>query len=302
MELIQDSTEHYFLTRLEALKSEANHWYGLYFSLSKTLGHSDLVSDLAVIADKIQTARSKSNAFAQELQNALKDGFEGSICVFADTDVFALVKVQKKEDVKALEQIFKTMAAKLPQDVSDMDMLGGQYKTYQKIADDKLLSVRRYDGYQAMADKHKVASISARRKRRDEPLVMLVEDDRFTAHYASTILSADFDLVTCKDGEEAVEAYIKNAPDIVFLDIHLPGLSGHEVLQAIYAVDPQAFVVMLSVDSVRENIVKASKMGARKFLKKPFTKERLIDTVKSSPFVRAMMRTDQGGNSTTMLH
>jgi len=295
VELIKDSAEHYFLTCLDELKDNSNRWFGLFFSMSKTLSHQDLVSDLPMIFDKIETARAKRDVFAEELQAALQDGFDGSICVFTDMDIFVIAHVKDSLAQKALEDVFKKMAARLPAGMSDMDVLGRQMRSYQKLADEKILSVRKFSAYEAMADKHKVSSISARRKRREDPVVMMVEDDRFTAHYASTILSSDFELVMCKDGEAAVKDYIEHAPDIVFLDIHLPGLSGHDVLQSIQAVDSNAFVVMLSVDSVRENIVNASRMGARKFLKKPFTKERLIETVKNSPYVRELMRGDRAG-------
>lgn len=301
MELIQGSAEHYFLTKLEELKSHSSDWYCLYFSLSKTLSHSDLVSNIAILSDKIDTARGKTDAFAKTLHQGLTSDYEGSVCVFADMDVFALVKIKDKQDLKRLENIFKSMVSKVPKDVSDMDALTSQFKSYQKLADDKLLSVRRFESYALLADTHKISSLAARRKRREEPLVMVVEDDRFTAHYASSILSSDFDLIVCKDGEEAVQSYIENVPDIVFLDIHLPGMTGHDVLEAIHAADKDAFVVMLSVDTVRDNIVRATQMGARKFIKKPFTKERLIETVKSSPFVRDLIKSDRAG-SEQMFH
>ncbi len=295
MELIQNSAEHYFLTKLEELKPDTSNWFCLYFSFSKAVSSSELVSDISSISDKISANRTKTDEFAKNLHETLKERFDGSVCVFADQDVFAFVHVRDKMDQKHLDEVFKSVKAELPKGLSDMDALGAQYQSYQKLADEKFLSEKRYEAYEVLGDTRKVSSISSRRKRREDPLVMVVEDDRFTAHYASTILSSDFDLIVCKDGEEAVQSYIEKAPDIVFLDIHLPGMSGHEVLEAIHTADPEAFVVMLSVDSVRDNIVKATQMGARKFIKKPFTKERLIETVKSSPFVRGMLASDRAG-------
>jgi DNA-binding NtrC family response regulator len=140
--------------------------------------------------------------------------------------------------------------------------------------------------YQAMTDEAKVSSISLRRDRRKETLVLIVEDDRFTAAYAANILNKDYEIIHAKTGEEAIIAYIEHTPDIVFQDIHLPGLNGHETLNAIKKVDPVAYVVMLSVDTVKTNIVEASKGGASGFLKKPFTKERMIAMVKTSPFYK----------------
>ncbi len=300
MKLVRESAEHYFLTQIENLKGKPELCFGLFFSLSKNLKHDELVSDLTAIHDKIQIATARTDEFVKELHAALDGKFEGSVCAFSDLDVFATVQVQSDQEQKALREIFKILEAKLPKGMADMDSFANQLRTYQKLADQKLLSAKCISSYESMADIHKVESIASRRKRRDEPLVMLVEDDRFTAHYASNILNTKFDLVVCKDGESAIEQYIENAPDILFLDIHLPGMSGHQVLQAVHAVDPGAFVVMLSVDTVRESIQLASSLGARNFIKKPFTKERLIDAVNTSPYVRALLKSDTAGTETMM--
>jgi len=301
MELVQSSAEHHFLVTLEGLKNNSSDWVCMYFSLSKMLKHESLVSDPSKIGQKIKKAWTQTDKFVAELYDKFDESFEGSISVFSDMDVFVLVKTQDKMQNVRAKEIFKLTSGTLPKAFSEMNALSAQFQFYMKLADQKLLSEKKRKAYDDMADTKKVASIGARRNRRDEPLVMMVEDDRFTAHYASTILQGTFDLIVCKNGEEAISSYIENAPDIVFLDIHLPGLTGHEVLQAINGVDPESFVVMLSVDSVQDNIVKASEMGARKFLKKPFTKERLIETVKSSPYVRKLIRSDRAG-SENLLH
>src|SRR5690606_8687745 len=96
-----------------------------------------------------------------------------------------------------------------------------------------------------------------RRKRRDSPLVMVVEDDRFTASYIQNFLR-EYDVVIARNGEEAILKYIEYAPDAVFMDLHMPGLNGDQALQAIKAADPDAFVVMLSVDTAQHSIMSAS--------------------------------------------
>ena len=95
----------------------------------------------------------------------------------------------------------------------------------------------------------------------------------------------EYDVVLAKNGEDAIRLYIEHAPDVVFLDIHLPGLNGQETLRAIRKIDPKSCVFMLSVDTVKENIVNANKDGATGFLKKPFSKERLMVAVKKSPHI-----------------
>ncbi len=124
-----------------------------------------------------------------------------------------------------------------------------------------------------------------RRIKRDEPIILVVEDDRFTATYISGFLK-EFDLIVARSGEEAVLKYIEYAPDAVFLDIHLPGINGHQTLQAIKCADPDAFVVMLSVDTAKSSIMSASENGAVSYLKKPFSRERVLNTLRLSPFIR----------------
>ncbi|MCD8562923.1 MAG: response regulator [Alphaproteobacteria bacterium] len=171
--------------------------------------------------------------------------------------------------------------------IYDYNYLDEEFFTYQKFADHKFLSVQRLLAYEMMADRHKIGSIPLRRKRRGYPLVMVVEDDRFTSSYAAHILNSSYEVILARSGEQGIFDYIHHAPDIVFLDIHLPGLSGHDTLHSIRAVDPKAFIVMLSVDAVKQNILKASQGGAYSFLRKPFSKEKMIEMVKRSPFIQA---------------
>jgi len=300
MELVQNSAEHHFITRLDELTGKSDGWHCLYFSLSKILPHQSLIGDLSSIQARLEQARIIRDQFLKDVQAVAPQGLNGFIYAFCDLDVLVLTQAQKESDKNILKDIFRGLSQKVPKGFSDLSLLLGTATAHQKLADQKLLAAKLQDAYRSMADTNKVSSINARRKRRKAPLVMVVEDDRFTAHYASTIISKEYDLVMCKNAEEAIAAYIENAPDIVFMDIHLPGLSGHDATEAIYAVDADAFIVMLSVDTVKENIIKASQNGARKFLKKPFTRDRLLDTVRSSPYVRALMRTTSSGHDTLM--
>lgn len=92
--------------------------------------------------------------------------------------------------------------------------------------------------------------------------------------------------MVARTGEEAILKYIEYAPDAVFLDIHLPGINGHQALQALKAADSEAFVVMLSVDTAKASIMAASENGAVSYLKKPFSRERVLNTLRLSPFIR----------------
>ncbi len=286
MKTLLSSAEHHFLTTLETAKENVGPWMIMSFPLSKKFPHENLVKDLKKLAVKLDKMNSTSTDFVTQLEQKTARIEKGYIYRFSDSDVIVLAYVVDDNLRAELKKIFDEMVVVCGITTSYFGYLGKEFHVIQKMADQKLLSSKRFEGYHAMCDLHKISSIPVRRNRREHPCVMVVEDDRFTASYASNILSKEYDLYICATGEDAVKAYIEKAPDIVFLDIHLPGMSGHETLEAIKAVDEKAFVVMLSVDTSKNSIVLASKTGAQNFLKKPFSKERLLNTVKSSPYVK----------------
>ena len=289
IEAVRESAEYHFLNMLDKIKPKSQGWFVLSFAFSRYLNHSKLVSDLSGIESSIAKVRLKADGFLGELLRTAPDFLpnlkQGYGYLFSDQDVVFLIQIDPK-DTGALKQFYVQMVGKLEEKISRTGSLSSDIYGFQKYADQKILSAKRFEAYYAMCDSHKVGSIFVRRERREESRVLVVEDDRFTASYAAGALSKQYDVTLSRNGEEAISAYIDIAPDIVFLDIHLPGLSGHETLLAIKAVDPLAHIVMLSADTEANNVKKAAEQGAKNFLKKPFSKERLINTVRDSPFVR----------------
>jgi PleD family two-component response regulator len=68
-------------------------------------------------------------------------------------------------------------------------------------------------------------------------------------------------------------------PEIVLLDVNLPGIDGNEVLRRIRKIDPIVSVIMLTAFATVDNAIHALKEGASDFIKKPFENEHLIHTV-----------------------
>lgn len=285
IDIIQESPEHHFLTFLEKLKGNPSGWAGCTFSFSKKLDHGELVTNRAMIARKLDVLRAESTAFLEELKEKASDLSNATIYQFTDNDIILLTHIKSDNENNLLKKICDEMGKHISKDLSHSGYLTKEMYSYQKIADHKFTTARRMGAYQTLMDENRIKSISLRRKRREEPVILVVEDDRFTATYASNTLK-DFDVVLARSGEEAMLSYIEHAPDIVFLDIHLPGMNGHQTLQGIKAADPDAFVVMLSVDAVMDNVEQSDHNGAASFLKKPFSQERLLNTVRLSPFVQ----------------
>ena len=84
-------------------------------------------------------------------------------------------------------------------------------------------------------------------------------------------------LAACEDGAEALEIISDQQPDIVFLDIRMPGLTGLEVARAMAQCAPQSQIVF--VTAYDQYAISAFEQGAIDYLQKPISRERLARTV-----------------------
>ncbi|MDB5491564.1 MAG: chemotaxis protein cheY [Micavibrio sp.] len=286
MLVVKDSAEHHFLTQVDKFRSNPVGWVAIHAALGRRIDHEHLVDDPKTLAAKLAEIKKESDNVMGRL-DADRGGFrQATLYQFADSDLMLLFRPHDKDSHDAFYDLFKTMSATMKSGLVDFIDFGRDILGAQKLADRKLLAQLRMRSYEALADEHCLASIPVRRARRDNAIVQIVEDDRFTATYTTGILNKDYDVLHSRTGENAILDYIENAPDIVFLDIHLPGLDGLETLLAIRRADPAAHVVMVSVDTVKENIVTATERGAASFLKKPFSKDRLVAIVEKSPYIK----------------
>lgn len=288
MEIITESAEHHFLTTLDKLKKDPTGWYCIRLCFSRRLDYDDMIKEPAHIRGKIHKFEQQSAEWLATVKDKSGNLGKPIIYKFSDFDIVILVRAQDEKmraDVKAL---YQALCADFGEKLCDLSNLVKDLRVYQKLSDRKMISCKLMESYRAMSDSNKVASIDIRRLRHEDPTVLMVEDDRFTASYAANILNKDYDLILAKTGEEAIALHIEHCPDMVFLDIHLPGLSGLETLKAIKKIDANAFIYMLSVDAVKSNIVTATNDGAAGFVKKPFTKDRLLAVAEKSPYVKEL--------------
>ncbi|MDT8900680.1 response regulator [Anaeroselena agilis] len=114
------------------------------------------------------------------------------------------------------------------------------------------------------------------------PRVLIVDDAEFIRFSLRLMLEKNgFEVVgAAKDGADGIMKYKELKPDIVTLDITMPGMDGITALKAITASDPDAKVVVVSAMG-REDIIKDAVMcGAKYFLVKPFKEEQVLETVR----------------------
>mgnify|MGYP001366547452 FL=1 len=111
--------------------------------------------------------------------------------------------------------------------------------------------------------------------------IMVVDDTAFLRTMLKNILvqGGHEVIVEADNGEEAVQKYKAWRPDLVTMDITMPGMEGLEALKEIRKVDPQAKVVMCSAIGHREKILESIQYGAKDFIVKPFQSARVLEAV-----------------------
>src|SRR3984893_5724675 len=110
--------------------------------------------------------------------------------------------------------------------------------------------------------------------------ILLVDDEPGMLRYIRTLLEVDeYTVETASTGEEALERVQKGLrPDLVLLDLLMPGIDGLQTLEQLRQTLPGVKVVMLSCVSDTRKVVQAIRLGAHDYLTKPFQKAEL-DTV-----------------------
>jgi two-component system chemotaxis response regulator CheY len=113
-------------------------------------------------------------------------------------------------------------------------------------------------------------------------VVMVVEDEPDIRLLTRIVLEgAGHTVVEAGHGEQAMELMTRHPPDLVLLDIRLPGLDGWDVLERMHANDSLKAlpVVVMSAHSSGHALARAREMGSQGYLLKPFTQEELLAVV-----------------------
>ena len=113
--------------------------------------------------------------------------------------------------------------------------------------------------------------------------ILVVDDEESILQSVTDILEDEgFDVQTAPDGETSLKVMGENLPDLVLLDIWMPGMDGLEVLKQIKADWPFIPAVIMSGHGTIETAVKATKLGAYDFIEKPLSYEHLLLTIRNA--------------------
>lgn len=104
------------------------------------------------------------------------------------------------------------------------------------------------------------------------PRILIIDDEEVVLDACTQILgTADYELATATDGISGLARGAEFRPELVFVDLKMPGISGFEVLERLRAMDPSVVSIVITGYATLSSAVEAMQKGAYDFLPKPFT-------------------------------
>jgi two-component system, chemotaxis family, chemotaxis protein CheY len=132
----------------------------------------------------------------------------------------------------------------------------------------------------------------------DRIRVVLIDDDELTRSVLRMALAADvFEVVAeAASGRTGLEACLRTRPELIFLDVTMPDMSGLDILPAIRDAFPAAEVLMVTAANDRHTIEKAIFGGASGYIVKPLTAGKIEDALKRPAASIRRLRSRERGN------
>lgn len=115
--------------------------------------------------------------------------------------------------------------------------------------------------------------------------LLIVDDERVTRDYIKYILEdrkMEFVVFEASDGEEAVELVKQQGPEIIFMDLRMPGMGGLEAIRAIRQIDRDALIFVLTAHEAFEYAQQALRLGVRDYFLKPLEPSKVVEILNAS--------------------
>lgn len=115
--------------------------------------------------------------------------------------------------------------------------------------------------------------------------ITIVDDNRELTQILEESLrnyKSDWDIYTFNTGRDAIDSIPTNIPDIIFIDISLPDMSGLDILSAVKDIDKDIQAIIMSAYPTVDNIIMAMRLGALDFIKKPVHMKHIINALNNA--------------------
>ncbi len=120
--------------------------------------------------------------------------------------------------------------------------------------------------------------------------ILIVDDDKSIRYSLKRMMEADFSIPTAQNGEEALHQFKENRPDLVIMDIRMPGRNGIDVLKEMRSIDPKSLVIIMTAYGTTETAIEAMKYGAFDYILKPFPIPQMKGLIEKALSLRKLMK------------
>ena len=113
--------------------------------------------------------------------------------------------------------------------------------------------------------------------------LLLVDDEvKFLESIAKRLELKNFDVTTATNGQEAIASAKEGLFDVAVVDFKMPGMDGAQVLKTLKESHKYLEIIMLTGHATIDSAVECTKMGAFKYLEKPYDFEKLVEVIKEA--------------------
>lgn len=134
-------------------------------------------------------------------------------------------------------------------------------------------------------------------------ILIIDDDDQLRISFEKLLKEEGYNVLSAASGELGLELVKNKPPDLVILDMRLPGMNGLEVFQAIHKMEPKLPVIMMTAYGTTETAIKATKLGAFDYVLKPFDIPEMLSFIRQAleagRFMRSPVDFDVAPDSST---
>lgn len=121
-------------------------------------------------------------------------------------------------------------------------------------------------------------------------ILIIDDDDQLRKSFEKLLTEEGYAVQSAASGESGLALILKETPDLVILDMRLPGMNGFETFQAIHEIEPKLPVIIMTAYGTTETAIEATKMGAFDYILKPFDILDLLSQIRQALEASRFMR------------
>ncbi|MFO8083249.1 MAG: sigma-54 dependent transcriptional regulator [Desulfobacterales bacterium] len=121
-------------------------------------------------------------------------------------------------------------------------------------------------------------------------ILIIDDDDQLRTSFQKLLTEEGYTVQGAASGESGLELVKKKIPDLVILDMRLPGMNGFEVFQALHKMEPKLPVIIMTAYGTTETAIKATKLGAFDYILKPFDIPDMLNFIRQALEAGRFMR------------